>query len=96
MWQVALVCALAHASHLLTDWLGADQFYPPGIQLLWPFSDGWYISGWDLFSRVERRNLFSWPTISTNLVAAAREIAILGSVVAALWFSRTGSKETCN
>jgi membrane-bound metal-dependent hydrolase YbcI (DUF457 family) len=89
VWQVVLLCALAHASHLVTDWLGADTYDPSGIQALWPFSDGWYISGWDLFARVERRNPLSWPTMVANLLAVVREIAILGSLVTVLWWMRS-------
>lgn len=90
-WQVVFLCALAHASHLVTDWLGADVFDPSGIQALWPFSDGWYISGLDLFARVERRNPMSGPTMVANLLAVVRETAILGSLVIALWWIRSRS-----
>ena len=37
-WRIALVCAAAYASHILTDWLGTDRNYAPyGIQMFWPF-----------------------------------------------------------
>src|SRR3972149_4119594 len=42
-WRIALACAAAHASHIVTDWLGTDRNYAPyGIQLFWPFDAGWY------------------------------------------------------
>jgi membrane-bound metal-dependent hydrolase YbcI (DUF457 family) len=87
-WRIAFVCAAAHASHIVTDWLGTDRnFAPYGIQMFWPFDKGWYISGWDMFLPVERRNPFSPATMRTNIVAAIREIVILGSVVLAVWLA---------
>ena len=91
-WRVALVCAAACASHMITDWLGADRNYAPyGIQMFWPFDKGWYISGWDVFLPVERRNPFSAATIRTNIAAAIREVVILGSVVLLICVSRKRS-----
>jgi inner membrane protein len=86
-----LVCAAAHASHVVMDWLGADWFAPPGIQALWPFSSDWYISGWDLFARVERRDPFSPRTMISNLWAVAREIALVAPIVVAAWWVRKAS-----
>jgi membrane-bound metal-dependent hydrolase YbcI (DUF457 family) len=85
VWRVALICGIAHASHLLTDWLGTDLSAPSGIQLLWPFDDRWFISGWNLFPRIERRQMFNTATILLNLKAALWEIAALVPVVFAAW-----------
>jgi len=91
-WRIAVVCAAAYATHLVTDWLGADRNYAPyGIQMFWPFDKGWYISGWDVFLPVERRNPFSAATIRTNTAAAIREVVILGSVVLGIWVARKRS-----
>jgi membrane-bound metal-dependent hydrolase YbcI (DUF457 family) len=91
-WRIAFVCAAAYASHIVTDWLGTDRSYAPyGIQMFWPFDKGWYISGWDVFPPVERRNPFSAATIRTDIAAAFREIVILGSVAVAIWFARKRS-----
>jgi membrane-bound metal-dependent hydrolase YbcI (DUF457 family) len=88
-WRVGLICAGAYATHLLLDWLGADLTRPPfGIQVLWPFVDRFFMSGLNVFVETERRNPFSHATIVQNLWAAAREVAILGPVVAALWLVR--------
>jgi inner membrane protein len=73
------------------DWLGADWFAPPGIQALWPFTSDWYISGWDLFARVERRDPFSPRTMISNLWAVAQEIALLAPIVVAAWWLRKAS-----
>lgn len=53
-WINATTFALAWASHLLMDWLGADPSRPAGLQLLWPFSDAYFISGFDYFPATER------------------------------------------
>jgi hypothetical protein len=78
------MCAAAHASHLLLDWLGADPSWPFGIQVLWPFSHRWFISGWNLFPYTERRHMFSAGSMAINLKAAAWEIAVMGPIVLAL------------
>jgi inner membrane protein len=83
-WGLVLMCAAAHSSHLLLDWLGADPSAPFGIQALWPFSHRWFISGLDLFPPTERRHVLSAASIAINLRAAGREIAIMGPIVLAL------------
>ncbi len=87
-WRVVLVCGAAWASHLLLDWLAADTFAPYGIRALWPFDDGWYISGLDIFRQTARRHLFTTASLVQNAKAIAQEIAILGPVVYALWLVR--------
>ena len=86
--RLVIMCAGAWATHLLVDWLSADQSTPRGIQLLWPFDDRWFISGWDLFIGSERRDLFSAPTMRRNLEAIAQEVAILLPIVVVLWSVR--------
>ncbi len=85
---VALICGAAYASHLLLDWLGADHFAPYGIRALWPFDDGWYISGLDIFQQTARRQLLTWPVIVQNASAITQEIAILGPILYLLWLVR--------
>src|ERR1700704_2361231 len=53
MTRVIVMCAGAWATHLLLDWLSADQSTPRGIQLFWPFDGRWSISGWDIFLGTE-------------------------------------------
>jgi inner membrane protein len=86
--RVVLVCAAAYASHLLLDWLGVDRYLPYGLTLLWPFSDRFYISGWDLFRQTARLHLFTWSSTLINLQAIAQELALLGPIVLALWLAR--------
>jgi membrane-bound metal-dependent hydrolase YbcI (DUF457 family) len=85
---VALICGAAYASHLLLDWLAADHFAPYGIRALWPFDDGWYISGLDLFQQTARRQILSWPVMKQNVRAITQEIAILAPILYLLWLVR--------
>jgi hypothetical protein len=82
----ALVLAAAYASHLLLDLLGADPNPPSGIQLLWPFSDRWFISGFDWFPGTERR-LGHPDMIATNARALVSELLILGPTTALAWMA---------
>jgi membrane-bound metal-dependent hydrolase YbcI (DUF457 family) len=84
----ALLCALAYGSHLLLDWLAADLYPPPGIQLFWPFSHRWYISGWDIFRQTARQQFLTAPIMRLNAIAVAQELAILMPPLAVLWLAR--------
>jgi membrane-bound metal-dependent hydrolase YbcI (DUF457 family) len=86
--RVALMCAAAYGSHLLLDWLGADYYPPRGIQLMWPTSDTWYISGLDVFRQTARLRVFTRGPILTNIRAILQELAILGPIAVALWLVR--------
>ena len=86
--RVGLTCAAAYASHLFLDWLGVDLYPPTGLQVLWPFDSGWYISGLDLFRQTRRNHLLAWPVFSQNLLAMAQELAILGPIALTLWLVR--------
>jgi len=86
--RVVIMCAGAWASHLLVDWLSADQSAPRGIQLLWPFDSRWFISGWDLFIGSERRDLSSAASMKRNVEAIAQEVAVLMPIVIVLWLVR--------
>ena len=88
-WGLAVVCTAAYASHLLLDWLGSDPSWPAGIQALWPFSLRWFISGWNVFPYIERREMLSSTSIIINTKAIAGEIAIMAPIVAVLaWIRR--------
>jgi inner membrane protein len=87
-WRTALVCGAAYASHLLLDWLGADSHPPFGIQLLWPFSDRWFISGWDVFRETARQHFFEPAIVHQNALAVAQELTILLPLAALVWLVR--------
>lgn len=91
-WGTALVCGVAYASHLLLDWLGEDFNIPRGIQLFWPLSDQWFLSGWDIFRGTERARPLSPPSILHNIRTAAQEIATLAPFLLALWMTRARSR----
>jgi membrane-bound metal-dependent hydrolase YbcI (DUF457 family) len=87
-WRTAMICGAAYGSHLLLDWLGADNTPPRGLQLLWPFTSTWYISDLDLFRQTARRHFLSAPTIRANVLAVLQEIAILAPILAVVWLVR--------
>jgi membrane-bound metal-dependent hydrolase YbcI (DUF457 family) len=87
-WRTATVYALAWASHLLLDWLGTDWSVPRGVELLWPFSDRWFISGVDLFRQTTTRHLWTMPVLLANALTVAQEVAIMLPVVLLLWLVR--------
>ena len=87
-WRTAAVCAAAYGSHLLLDWLGADNVPPRGIQLLWPVSDRWFISDLDLFRQTARQHFLSPAIMWQNAIAVAQELAIMMPIVALLWWAR--------
>ena len=88
VWRVAFMCGSAYGTHLLMDWLAVDTYLPYGLQVFWPFSHTWYISGMDLFAQTERRLLFSARSIRINLTAMGWETAILLPIVVLLWLVR--------
>lgn len=86
--RVMTMCAAAYGTHLLLDWMAVDTFFPYGIELLWPFSSHWFISGWDIFRQTERRRILSAAAMRINLLAAAEETAILLPIAVAVWLVR--------
>jgi len=82
--RTGLTCAAAYATHLLSDWLGADRSLPYGLQLLWPLDRRWFIASWTIFTEIERRQLFTHAVIRENLKAAALEVAIFAPMLAAM------------
>jgi membrane-bound metal-dependent hydrolase YbcI (DUF457 family) len=86
--RIASTCVAAYASHLLLDWLQADPTPPYGLQLLWPLSSTWFISGWNVFRATDRQHFLELATMKRNVVAVAQELAILAPILAALWLVR--------
>jgi hypothetical protein len=93
-WGAALVCGAAYGSHLVLDWLGEDFNVPQGIQAFWPFSDGWFLSGWDIFRSTQRQRPLSWPSVLHNIRTAAQELSTMGPVLLILWFTRRRASRT--
>ena len=84
----SLVIAVAYATHVLFDWLGADTSAPRGLMALWPFSSSFYISDLDVFDSVDRRYWLKgfWRR---NIIAVTREVAILAPLVGLAWWRLT-------
>ena len=87
-WRLTSLVGLVYGSHLLLDWLGPDPTVPAGLQLLWPFSREWFISGATIFLRTDRHDPFSAETMAVNARAAVRELLVLGPIVLALLWAR--------
>jgi membrane-bound metal-dependent hydrolase YbcI (DUF457 family) len=86
-WRVAIACALAIASHLVTDYFSADPGTPSGLQLLWP-SPQWFKADRPLFLGTERFAPFSPFAMAMNARALARELLVLGPVLMLAWLLR--------
>jgi len=83
----ALVFSGAWGTHLLMDWLGADPSVPSGIQLFWPFSPDFYMSGVTIFPAIER-NIQRSHFLVQNATAAVVEVAVgVPLVLLANWVS---------
>jgi inner membrane protein len=81
-WIVTVIFSSAYMSHLLLDFLSLDRSAPYGMQLLWPFSDAYYVSAKPIFSDIQRvsRNMEFFQSIVTNTHnygAVVREVLIL-------------------
>lgn len=87
---VSIACALGYGSHLLMDWLGGDTKIPAGIQLLWPFSDQWFISTVGLFRATTLGSFLTVPVIVSNVIAVLRELALMVPVALAAFVWRRG------
>jgi inner membrane protein len=86
--RLTLAVTLAWASHVLFDWLGTDTAAPVGLMALWPFSGAFHFADSPLFLAVKRDGALR-DIVVANLIAVAREVAILGPPAAALWWWRT-------
>jgi inner membrane protein len=86
--RVVIVCTVAYASHLLLDWMAVDDTPPRGIQILWPFSQMWFISGWDLFRGTARLGVFTAAAMRQNLFALVQETLTLGPIAWLVWLVR--------
>jgi membrane-bound metal-dependent hydrolase YbcI (DUF457 family) len=86
--RLAVLVALAWASHVLFDWLGSDDTPPLGVMALWPVSSHFYFAHAYVFEAISRR---TWlPNFwSHNLYAVAKEVLMLAPVAGAAWALRS-------
>jgi membrane-bound metal-dependent hydrolase YbcI (DUF457 family) len=90
--RAALVLTSAYGSHLVLDWMGKDSSSPPGLTIMWPFSEAYYVSGWNLFGEVSRRYWRPQEFVFGNVAALAWEMLVLVPVLLlawAVWSKRT-------
>ena len=94
MWSSARLkwgiwAAGIYASHVLLDLLGDDLIPPFGVQLLWPFSEEYFISPVTIFRSVYfGHSIPLTQTLSSvkNLFAALQEILLISPFVALSWY----------
>jgi membrane-bound metal-dependent hydrolase YbcI (DUF457 family) len=85
--RLAIAVTLAWTAHVLFDWLGSDTTPPLGVMALWPLSSEYYFSNAFFFEAISRRYWLD-NFITHNLWAVAKEILILGPIVAVLLYFR--------
>ena len=85
--RLAVAVTLAWTSHVLFDWLGSDTTPPLGVMALWPVSSNYYFSNAFFFEAISRRYWLD-NFITHNLWAVAKELLLLGPILAVLWFLR--------
>ena len=89
--RVAAACTLAVVSHVLFDWLGSDTTPPLGVVALWPLSHEFYFANAFVFEAISRR--YWLPNFVThNLLAVAREVAILLPIAGVVWWWRRSTR----
>ncbi|HUL72238.1 MAG TPA: metal-dependent hydrolase [Vicinamibacterales bacterium] len=81
---IFLAAFAAWATHPLLDSLAPDYSAPFGVMAFWPLSHQYFISGLSVFMPIWRSpgNL---KAVTHDVVAVAREIAILLPIVYATW-----------
>ena len=88
--RIWLAIVLAWMTHPLLDAFTADSSVPVGIMVWWPFSSAHYHSGIVIFDSIYRR----WwlpGFFEHNLIAALKELVIVGPVAAVVWWLRNPS-----
>jgi len=73
---IATAVGLAVLSHVLFDWLGEDSTAPRGLMALWPFSNVYYVSDWNVFASMDRRYWLP-GFFRKNAIGIVRELLIL-------------------
>jgi membrane-bound metal-dependent hydrolase YbcI (DUF457 family) len=86
-WRIWLAVALAWATHPLLDALADDSSPPIGIMAFWPVTRVYVHAAWTVFDSIYRH---WWETgfLSHNLLAIAKEIALLAPITGAVGWIR--------
>ncbi len=83
--RIFLTATLAWSTHPILDSLGADGSVPLGVMMFWPLSRA-HVMLAPFFDPISRRWWLD-GFISHNLLAAAREVALLGPLAAIAWLA---------
>jgi len=79
-----------YLSHVVFDLLVNDPSPPFGVQLLWPFSDSYFISPFTPFARFDyfdpTAGMVSTMLSVHNLITMLREFVLVAPIVALAWF----------
>lgn len=86
------ILGAAYLTHVLLDMFSKDTSLPYGVELLWPFSDAFFIAPFTVFDDIWRGTLQKLLGLH-NWLAVAREIAIVGPVVLLVWWRRRRQSE---
>ncbi len=85
--RTAWILAAAYLTHIVLDLFSKDTNAPFGVELLWPFSNGFTIADIIVFDHIRRGTLAELFGLH-NWLAVAREVAVVGPVVAVIWWRR--------
>lgn len=85
--RTAWILGAAYLTHIVLDVFSKDKTAPFGVELLWPFSDAFYISPVLVFDDIWRGSLAKLLGLH-NWLAVGREVAIVAPVVALIWWRR--------
>ncbi len=85
------ILGLAYLTHILLDLFSKDASAPYGLELLWPFSDAFYVAPFTVFDDIWRGTLQKLLALH-NWLALAREVLIVGPVVLFVWWRRRQSE----
>jgi membrane-bound metal-dependent hydrolase YbcI (DUF457 family) len=86
---LGIVGGLAYGSHILLDWLAADQSLTPGLMALWPLSSAHVLSGVDLFLAPSWSYWDPAEFFNANLRYFARELIVILPLAVVLQLGRT-------
>jgi hypothetical protein len=89
--RLAIACAASVGTHVLFDWLGSDDFPPLGVMALWPISNAFFFADAFVFEAISRRYWLP-GFVQHNLLALAREVALLLPLTAVVWWWRSRAR----
>ncbi len=86
--RLAVAVTLSWLTHVLFDWLGSDDTPPLGVMALWPINSNFYFADAFVFEAISRRYWLD-NFLAHNAWAVAKEVLMLGPVLALAWKVRS-------